>query len=162
MENVKETAKTAQETAAKEAITATDEAIAKEAAKIRDVSLAVNVFPIDEPQGNTMAFASISVDNLIAIRGIRVVDGENGLFISMPQSKDKNNEFHDIAFPLNGELRRVMSDAILDKYAAEKGIQREERKPSLNVRITEGKKKAAAQPKKDVAEVAKSKNGTSL
>ena len=123
---------------------------------MKDVNLSVNVFPIKEPQGGTMAFASVAVDDLVAIRGIRVVDGENGLFVSMPQSQDKNGEFHDIAFPLNGELRKAMETAIIDKYAEEKGIDKPERKPSLNVRVTEGKKKAAEQPLKAAPEAAKS------
>ena len=123
---------------------------------MKDVNLSVNVFPIEDPQGSTMAFASVAVDDLVAIRGIRIVDGEKGMFVSMPQSKDKNEEFHDIAFPLNGELRKAMEDAILEKYAAEIGIDKPERKPSLNVRVTEGKKKAAEQPVKPMEQAAKS------
>ena len=84
---------------------------------MKDVNLSVNVFPIEDPQGSTMAFASVAVDDLVAIRGIRVVDGEKGAFVSMPQSQDKNGEFHDVAFPLNGELRKAMESAILDKCA---------------------------------------------
>jgi stage V sporulation protein G len=131
-------------------------------ANVKDVNLSVNVFPIEEPLGNTMAFASVAVDDLIAIRGIRVVDSENGLFVSMPQSQDKAGEFHDIAFPLNGELRRAMETAILDKYAAELGIDKPERKPSLNVRVRDGKKKAAEQPKKEADMAAKSRAGSTL
>ena len=127
---------------------------------MKDVNLSVNVFPIKEPEGNTMAFASVSVDDLVAIRGIRVVDGENGLFVSMPQSQDKEGKFHDVAFPLKAELREAMKDAILGKYAAEMGIDKPEKKPSLNVRVTEGKKKAAEQTVKPVEQAAKSHGAT--
>jgi len=130
---------------------------------MKDVTMSVNVFPIEEPQGNTMAFASVAVDDLIAIRGIRVVNGENGLFVSMPQSQDKKTgDFHDIAFPLNADLRKAMENEILDKYAAEKGIERPEKRPSLNVRVTEGKKKAAEQPLKTGQEAAKSRSGAAI
>ena len=82
-----------------------------------DSKLDVRVYPIDEPKGNTMAFASVAVDDLIAIRGIRVIEGEKGLFVSMPQSLNtKTNEFSDIAFPLTAELRAEMTAAILDEY----------------------------------------------
>ena len=128
---------------------------------MKDVNLNVNVFPIEEPKGSTMAFASVSVDDLIAIRGIRVVNGENGLFVSMPQSKDKAGEFHDVAFPIDGQLRKAMDKAILDKYAAEKGIEKPEKKPSLNVRVNEGKKKVAQQQRKEMKMAAKS-HGSSL
>jgi len=82
-----------------------------------DNKLDVRVFPIDEPKGNTMAFASVAVDDLIAIRGIRVIEGEKGIFVSMPQSfNSKTNEFSDVAFPLTAELRTEMIAAILDEY----------------------------------------------
>lgn len=81
-----------------------------------DINLEVRVYPIEEPKGTTLAFASVSIDDLIAIRGIRVVDGDKGLFVSMPQSQDRDGEYHDIAFPLNADLRNEMNDAILDEY----------------------------------------------
>jgi hypothetical protein len=55
-----------------------------------------------------------------------------------------------------------MNDAVLEKYAAEKGIKLEERRPSLNVRVTEGKKKAAEQPKNLPETAAKSRVGSAL
>jgi stage V sporulation protein G len=78
--------------------------------------LDVRVYPIDEPKGSTLAFASVAVDDLAAIRSIRVVDSEKGIFVSMPQSQDKNEEYHDIAFPLTAELRQEISAAVLDEY----------------------------------------------
>ena len=82
-----------------------------------DTKLDVRVYPIDEPKGNTQAFASIAVDDLIAIRGIRVIEGEKGLFVSMPQSLNpKTNEFNDIAFPLTKELREQIIKAVIDEY----------------------------------------------
>lgn len=106
-----------------------------------DIKLDIRVYPIDEPKGNTKAFASVGIDDLIAIRGIRVVDGEKGLFVTMPQSKDKEGNYHDIAFPLTGELRKEISNAVLDEYeAAEKTA---ERKPSLTDGLRDGAAKAA-------------------
>lgn len=82
-----------------------------------EAKLNVRVYPIDEPKGNTKAFANIAVDDLIVIRGIRVVDSEKGLFVTMPQSQDKKtNEYHDIAFPLTADLRKGIVAAVLDEY----------------------------------------------
>jgi stage V sporulation protein G len=109
--------------------------------KLQDVNLDVRVYPIENPTGNTVAFASVGVKDLAAIRGIRVVDGANGLFVAMPQSKDKNGEYHDIAFPLNGDLRKEISKAVLDGYnAIGKDI---DRKPKLGDRLAEYSQKAA-------------------
>ena len=102
--------------------------------------LDVRVYPIDGPKGNTKAFASVAVDDLIAIRGVRVVEGEKGLFVSMPQSQDKKSgEYHDTAFPLNGDLRKEISKAILGEHkdkVAEK---------SLAAGLRKGAEKAAKQ-----------------
>ncbi|MDL2287421.1 SpoVG family protein [Eubacteriales bacterium OttesenSCG-928-G02] len=127
---------------------------------MKEVNLSVNVFPIEAPQGNTMAFASVAVDDLVAIRSIRVIDGENGLFVSMPQSQDKNGEFHDIAFPLNGELRKAIELAIIEKYTTQKDVEHAGKKPSLSVRVTEGKKKSAEQPARPANRVAKTHGAT--
>jgi len=90
--------------------------------------LDVRVYPIDEPQGSTKAFASVAVDDLIAIRGVRVVDGEKGLFVSMPQTQDKKtNEYHDIAFPLSKEFREEISNAVLDEYEVTSNLDPEHR-----------------------------------
>lgn len=80
--------------------------------------LDVRVFPLNEQDNSTKAFASIGVEDLIAIRGIRVVEGSKGLFVTMPQSKDQDGNYHDIAFPLNKELRQAMNKTILDEFKA--------------------------------------------
>ena len=111
-----------------------------EAINAEDVKLDIRVYPLEDPQGNTKAFASISVDDLVAIRGIRVVEGDEGLFVAMPQSQDKYMNYHDVAFPLTADLRKEMSAGVLEKLSAEKAV---ERKPSLGEKLAEGADKAA-------------------
>jgi stage V sporulation protein G len=89
--------------------------------------LDVRVYPIDEPKGNTVAFASVAVDDVVAIRGVRVIDGEKGLFMSMPQSKDKDGEYHDIAFPLTADLRKELGDAVIGEYIRVSRLEPEQR-----------------------------------
>ena len=106
------------------------------------IKIDIRVYPINEPKGNTLAFASVGVEDMVAIRGIRVVDGEKGLFVTMPQSKDKEGDYHDVAFPLSGDLRKEISKAILDEYkAVEKTV---DRKQSIGDRLADGAEKAAA------------------
>ncbi|MCL2853276.1 MAG: SpoVG family protein [Defluviitaleaceae bacterium] len=114
-----------------------------------NTKLDVRVYPIDEPKGGTRAFASVSVEDLVAIRGIRVMEGSNGLFINMPQSKDpKTNEYHDIAFPVAKGLRQEISKAILDEYKVQmreaSADKFADRKPSLEEGLRNGAAKAAA------------------
>ena len=80
------------------------------------IKLDVRVYPIEKPQGSTLAFANVGIEDLVAINGIRVVESNKGKFIAMPQSKDKDGNYHDIAFPINGDLRKEMNKAVLDKY----------------------------------------------
>ena len=82
--------------------------------------LDVRAYPISEPKSNTVAFASVTINDMIAINGIRVVSGEKGLFAAMPQTKDAKGEYRDIAFPVTKELRLQLNKAILDEYAVQK------------------------------------------
>ena len=82
--------------------------------------LDVRAYPIADPKGSTVAFASVTINDLVAINGIRVVGGEKGLFAAMPQTKDTNGEYRDIAFPVTKELRQQLNKAILDEYTAVK------------------------------------------
>jgi len=108
---------------------------------VHNIKLDVRIYPLDEPKGSTKAFASIGMDDIAAIRGIRIVEGEKGMFVTMPQSKDNDGEYHDIAFPLNGDLRKEMNKAILKEYdTVEKNF---ERKPSLTEGLRDGAVRAA-------------------
>ena len=123
-----------------------------------DIRFDVRVFPLDDPRGNTKAFASVGVEDMVAIHGIRIVEGEKGLFMTMPQSKDKDGDYHDIAFPLSGDLRKEISKAVLDEYKAfDKSV---DRKQSLGDKLADGAEKAAAHiPQHRAAAVAKSHAG---
>jgi stage V sporulation protein G len=69
-----------------------------------------------EGQGALKAFASVTFDGVFAVHGIRVVEGKNGLFISMPNRQVKEGEYKDIAHPVTKEFKKELSDAILAEY----------------------------------------------
>ncbi len=129
-----------------------------EKAPARDVKIDVRTFPLDDPEGNTKAFASITVDDLIAIRGIRVVQGEEGLFVAMPQSrqeKDGETKYHDIAFPVMPGLRKQIRRAVLDDYRATLDKSADK---SLGAELREGQERSAAQAPAQRASAAKTRN----
>lgn len=74
----------------------------------------VRVFPVNEEK--LKAFASIIFDDCFVVSDIKIIQGNNGLFVSMPSKKRKNGMFRDIAHPLNSETRRKIEDQIIDKY----------------------------------------------
>ena len=74
----------------------------------------VKVFPIQEEK--LKAFVSIVFDHCFMVNDIKIIQGKDGLFISMPSRKKKNGEFKDVAHPLNNETRRMIEDRILTEY----------------------------------------------
>jgi stage V sporulation protein G len=74
----------------------------------------VKVFPIQEEK--LKAFVSIVFDHCFMVNDIKIIQGRDGLFISMPSRKKKNGEFKDVAHPLNNETRRMIEDKVLGEY----------------------------------------------
>lgn len=74
----------------------------------------VKVFPIQEEK--LKAFVSIVFDQCFMVNDIKIIQGREGLFISMPSRKKKNGEFKDVAHPLNNETRRMIEDKVLGEY----------------------------------------------
>lgn len=88
----------------------------------------VKVFPIQEEK--LKAFVSIVFDHCFMVNDIKIIQGKDGLFISMPSRKKKNGEFKDVAHPLNNETRRMIEDKVLaeyDRILLERGEQPAER-----------------------------------
>jgi stage V sporulation protein G len=74
----------------------------------------VKVFPVDEEK--LRAFVSIVFDNCFMVNDIKVIQGKDGLFISMPSRKKRNGKFKDVAHPLNNETRKMLENQILSEY----------------------------------------------
>ena len=87
------------------------------------------IYPIKNPKpGSTLrAFAQVTLNEEFVVKSIRIVEGSKGLFVGFPQTPDKQKEgeYHDLAFPITKECRNRISDFILEKYAetAEDGYQ---------------------------------------
>jgi stage V sporulation protein G len=74
----------------------------------------VKVFPVSEEK--LKAYVSIVLDDCFLVSDLKVIQGPNGLFISMPSKRKKNGEFKDVAHPLNRETREMMERRILAEY----------------------------------------------
>lgn len=68
------------------------------------------------PEGSCKATASVNVYGDFAVRGIKIVEGSKGLFISMPNYKAGNGEYKDICFPCTKEAKAEFDRAVLDAY----------------------------------------------
>lgn len=67
-------------------------------------------------EGKVRAVATITFDRSFVVRDIRVIEGQNGLFIAMPSRKTPDGEFRDIAHPITPEAREQIQTAILSEY----------------------------------------------
>ena len=75
-------------------------------------------------EGKMKAVVSITFDDEFVVHDIKVIDGQNGLFIAMPSKKSAEGEYRDIAHPISSKTRDMISQAILDAY--EKAMAEEE------------------------------------
>ena len=75
----------------------------------------VNLKKVEE-NGAVKAYATIILDDSLAIHNIRLIEGKERLFIACPSYKDKNEAYHDYVHPIVSELRKAIEKAILDKY----------------------------------------------
>lgn len=65
------------------------------------------------------AFASITFDNSFVVRGLKVINGSQGYFVSMPSRRRKDGTFQDLAHPINNDLRKKIEDKVLDAFESE-------------------------------------------
>ena len=77
------------------------------------------------PDGRLKAVVSITLDNMIAIHDIKVIEGTNRLFVAMPSRKDESGVYRDIAHPISFGARADIEQKILSAYytAVENDLQ---------------------------------------
>lgn len=62
------------------------------------------------------AIVSITIDELFVVHDIKVVQGDERLFIAMPNRRDENGKFRDVVHPISDEARKMLEEAILNEY----------------------------------------------
>ena len=76
----------------------------------------VNVRKIEKEGSRMKGIASVLLEDCFAIHDIRIIEGDNGLFIAMPSRKTATGGYRDIAHPINPETRAMFEEAILEAY----------------------------------------------
>ncbi|MGI6585528.1 MAG: septation regulator SpoVG [Lutisporaceae bacterium] len=67
-------------------------------------------------EGKMKAVVSVTFDNEFVVHDIKVIEGQEGLFIAMPSRKTPDGEFKDIAHPINSSTRERLQTSILEEY----------------------------------------------
>ena len=70
-----------------------------------------------EREGSRMkGYATVTIDDCFVVRNIRIIEGDEKLFIAMPSRKTATGGYRDIAHPINPETRKMFEDAVLEAY----------------------------------------------
>ena len=65
------------------------------------------------------AFASITLDNAIVVRGLKIIEGASGTFIAMPSRQRKDGTYQDVAHPINRQTREWLENCVIGAYKEE-------------------------------------------
>ena len=68
-------------------------------------------------EGKMKAVVSVTFDNAFVVHDIKVIEGQEKMFIAMPSKKAADGEYRDIAHPINSSTREAIQKVILDSYA---------------------------------------------
>ncbi len=80
--------------------------------KISDIRIRI----VKKDDNKLKAVASLTIDDCFAVHDIKIIEGNQGLFIAMPSRKTPDGTFKDIVHPLNTETREEIRDLILAEY----------------------------------------------
>ena len=87
--------------------------------KITDVRVRL----VTKDDAKLKAVASITIEDAIVVHDIKIINGKDGLFISMPSRKTPDGDFKDIVHPINTQTREMVRDAVLAAYEKEVNAQ---------------------------------------
>ena len=70
-------------------------------------------------EGRLKGFANVTFDDAFVVRGLKIINGNDGYFIAMPSRKRPDGTYQDIAHPVNADMRRLLEERILAAYEEE-------------------------------------------
>lgn len=82
-------------------------------------------------EGKMKAIVSVTFDDCFVVHDIKIIEGQEGLFIAMPSRKMPDGEFKDIAHPINSETRNFVSEAVFKAYEEKRREEEEHKEAAL-------------------------------
>jgi stage V sporulation protein G len=79
----------------------------------------VRIYPFETSSlgGHTRAYADITIDACLVLKGLRVVEGAGGgLFIAFPTQRGRNGRYYDLVVPLDAATREYIRSAVIDAF----------------------------------------------
>lgn len=77
-------------------------------------------------EGRLRGVVSVTVDGMLAVHDIKIVQGDDRLFVAMPSRKDENGVFRDIVHPISASARKLFEERILDAYQEQLAVMEAE------------------------------------
>ena len=68
------------------------------------------------PEGKLRAVVSVTFDDAFVVHDIKIIDGNEKMFVAMPSRKTPTGEFKDIVHPITSEMREELQNAIIARY----------------------------------------------
>ncbi len=67
-------------------------------------------------EGRLRGIVSVTLDGILAVHDIKIVEGDKRLFAAMPSRKDEQGNFRDIVHPIGEAPRRALEEAIISAF----------------------------------------------
>ncbi|SFW42986.1 septation regulator SpoVG [Ruminococcus flavefaciens] len=88
-------------------------------------------------EGRLRAVVSLTIDDMLAVHDIKVVQGDERLFVAMPSRKDENGVFRDIVHPISSSARKLFEETILEAYERQLAVMEAEEAENASVEAEE-------------------------
>ena len=88
-------------------------------------------------EGRLRAVVSLTIDDMLAVHDIKVVQGDERIFVAMPSRKDENGVLRDIVHPISPSARKLFEETILEAYERQLAVMEAEEAENASVETEE-------------------------
>lgn len=80
------------------------------------MNVKITVRKYESASNKTKAFVELKLDNVLIVKGLSLVEGKKGLFLSYPASKGKDGNYYNSIYSLDKDWRKQLEEACIKKY----------------------------------------------
>lgn len=80
------------------------------------ITITAEIRSVFQDDSKLKAVSSLVIDECFVVKNVRVIEGKNGLFVSMPSRRNADGKYSDICFPIVSEVREQIEKIVLDAY----------------------------------------------
>lgn len=84
--------------------------------EIEDLKIEVARLHKLDGTGPTKAFCDLSIADCFMIKGLRIIEGRDGLIVSMPREEGKDGKWYNTVIPLKREVKDEVERVVLEAY----------------------------------------------